>query len=80
MNCRELVECITDYVEGHLPSGETRRFEDHLTQCPHCQAYLDQMRAVIQAVGKLEEKDISPAARQELLNAFRNWRKQSSTE
>jgi anti-sigma factor RsiW len=74
LTCKEVVELVTDYVEGTLPREERRRFEQHLSACPHCDTYLAQMRATIAAVGKLSEDDIPPAARDDLLRTFRTWR------
>ena len=45
MSCRELVEVITDYLEGALGPDDRRRFEAHLAACPYCLTYLDQTRA-----------------------------------
>ena len=75
MNCRELVECITDYLEKRLPAAESLRLEDHLAECPGCRIYLEQMRGLIHAAGKLEERDISTEAKAKLLGIFRDLRK-----
>jgi anti-sigma factor RsiW len=74
MTCRELVEVITDYIEGTLPGHDRRRFEQHLGDCPYCVTYLAQMRETIQALGELPEESIPPQAREELLETFRRWR------
>jgi anti-sigma factor RsiW len=74
MTCRELVEVITNYIEGTLPEHDRRRFEQHLGECPGCVNYLEQMRATIDALGELREESIPPAAREELLEALRRWR------
>jgi anti-sigma factor RsiW len=74
LTCRELVELVTDYVEGALPRRDRRRFEGHIALCPHCTRYLEQMRATIAALGTLPEASIEPTARDELLAAFRGWR------
>ena len=75
MSCKELVEIITEYLEGTLPESERARFEYHLGLCPGCQTYLEQMRQTVRAVGRLSEESIPPQAREELLRAFRNWPK-----
>ena len=75
MSCRELVEIITEYLEGTLPPAERARFEAHLAVCPGCQTYLDQMRQTVRALGRLTEQSIPPQARQELLQVFRHWKK-----
>jgi anti-sigma factor RsiW len=72
--CRELVELVTDYLEGALPRRERARFEAHIAGCPHCTTYLEQMRVTIAALGRIPEESLSPEARDELLAAFRGWR------
>jgi anti-sigma factor RsiW len=74
MSCRELVDVITDYVEGNMAPQDRSRFDAHLAECPYCVNYLDQMRATIAALGGLTEESISSEARGELLEAFRGWR------
>jgi anti-sigma factor RsiW len=73
ITCREFVELATDFLEGRLPEPERERFEDHLALCAGCQAYMDQMRATLRALGRIPEESLSPAAREELLYAFREW-------
>jgi anti-sigma factor RsiW len=74
IRCRELVEVITDYLEGALPAPERARFERHIAGCDGCDAYLDQMRQTIGALGRLPPESLSPDAQRELLDAFRGWR------
>ena len=75
MSCKELTEVITEYLEGTLPESERARFEYHLGLCPGCQTYLEQMRQTVRAVGRLSEESIPTEARNELLKAFRNWKR-----
>jgi anti-sigma factor RsiW len=74
MPCREFVEVVTGYLEGTLPEEERIRFEEHLAGCPHCTAYLDQMRTVLRLTGRLTEEDIPEATREDLLQVYRSWR------
>lgn len=75
MSCKELVELVTDYLEGALSPADLRRFELHLSKCEECNQYIDQMRLTIKAVGHLTEDSIGIAAKEELLAAFRDWKK-----
>jgi anti-sigma factor RsiW len=75
LTCKELVELVTDYLEDRLPRRDRRRFERHLDDCPYCRNYLEQIRRVIQAIGRLKPESISPRAREELLVAFRDWKR-----
>lgn len=74
LNCAELVELVTDYLEERLPSTDRRRFEEHIAGCKGCAAYLEQMRATIATTGRLSETDLPPELEQRLLGAFRDWR------
>ena len=71
--CRELVELVTDYLEGALSPEQHARFENHIAGCDGCTTYLEQMRETIRLTGTLREHQISPAARAALLHAFRGW-------
>jgi anti-sigma factor RsiW len=74
MSCKELVELITEYLEGTLPAADRARFDSHLELCQGCRAYLEQIRGVIGALGKLSEENVPPDAREALLQVFRNWK------
>ncbi|HEY4132354.1 MAG TPA: zf-HC2 domain-containing protein [Gemmatimonadaceae bacterium] len=71
LSCKELVELVTDYLEGTLASSERVRFDEHLAGCPFCQIYLAQMRETIDMVGHLPEDAIPPQALDALLTHFR---------
>ena len=51
--CVEVVEIVTDYLEGALPAAEALRLERHLATCPGCTEYLEQLRAI---AGSLERR------------------------
>jgi anti-sigma factor RsiW len=77
MSCKELVEVITEYLEGSLFAEDRGRFERHLAGCDGCQAYLDQMRETISALGHLPPESLSPEAERALVEAFRGWRERA---
>lgn len=78
LTCKELVELVTDYLEGALSPTDTRRFEEHLATCTGCTRYVEQMRQTIQITGQLREESLSEEARTNLLAAFRDWKADSS--
>lgn len=75
LTCREVVELVTEYLEGTLAPPERARFEAHLAVCPDCPIYLEQMRQTIRALEMLPEEPVAPEARQELLRVFRDWKR-----
>lgn len=74
MNCRELVELITDYLEEKLPLSDIARFEQHLATCDGCTNYLYQMRKTIQLSGSLRIDSITTQQCDELTHIFRDWK------
>jgi anti-sigma factor RsiW len=74
LTCEEFVELVTDYLEGRMAPAERARFEEHLAICDGCQAYLEQMRETLAALGRLPEEELSDEARDALLAAFRDWK------
>jgi anti-sigma factor RsiW len=74
MTCGEIVELITEYLEGGLGTADRERFEEHIGFCNWCLAYLDQMRHTIASVEALREEDLPDELQQSLLNAFRDWK------
>jgi anti-sigma factor RsiW len=74
LTCQEMVELVTDYLEGRLDDTARRRFEEHVAECEACTLYIEQMRLTIRAIGHIPPESISPEAQEELVAAFRSWR------
>ncbi len=70
--CIELVELLTDLLDGALPPDVESSVRAHLDECDGCADALAQWRATIDAVGRSRSvRAIDPAVRAELLSAFR---------
>jgi anti-sigma factor RsiW len=74
MNCNELVELVTAYLEGALDPGARARFEEHLHGCDGCGNYLQQFRTTVGALSAICEDTVDVAFRDRLLDAFHDWR------
>jgi anti-sigma factor RsiW len=74
MDCNELVELVTDYLDGALDADTKARFESHLGDCDGCENYLQQFRETVQTVGKIRGDELDPAFRSRLLTAFKDFR------
>lgn len=74
LTCRELVELVTEYLDGTLAPGERDRFEQHVILCDGCAFHLDQMRTTIAVTGSLTEDSVTPEAQESPLRVFRDWK------
>jgi predicted anti-sigma-YlaC factor YlaD len=73
--CQQIVELVTDYLEGALSPSDIERFEEHLRVCDGCAYYVDQIRVTIDAVGRVEEEDVPAEIRDGLVAAFRDFKR-----
>ena len=74
ISCQQVVEVITDYLEGKLSAEDVAILEAHLALCEGCQWYLDQIRITIAAVGRVDDEEVPAELRDTVLAAFRNRR------
>ncbi len=73
LSCQEVVELVTDYLEGALPPRELELFEYHLSRCAGCTAFVEQMRATIALAGTVRADELSPETRDAIVKDFRDW-------
>ena len=75
--CREVVEVVTEYLDGAMQGADRVRLEQHLLACPPCTAHLAQLRATLELAGRLRKETPAPepdtGAEQDLLTLFRRW-------
>ena len=76
LTCQEMVELITDYLEGALSPRDRARFDRHIAGCEHCTTYLEQMRITIRVLGRIPHETMPGPAREALLGAFREWKEE----
>jgi anti-sigma factor RsiW len=74
LSCQELVELVTDYLDGALAPAERARFDAHLADCTGCDRYLAQMRTTIALTRDSGALGEQPDVRG-LLAAFRDWKR-----
>jgi len=73
--CREVVELITDYLEGTMPTDLRQTFEQHLDGCEGCRDYVEQMRAAIALSRSRDDDALPPDVQERLVEAFRGFRR-----
>ena len=58
IRCLEMVEVVTEWMEGALDDDARAAVEEHLAICPDCVAYLDQLRATTALAARLADTDV----------------------
>ena len=74
VTCRRAVDLMTDYLEGVLEGAQRSHFEAHLAECDACTTYLDQLRAMIAALGMIAVEDVPDDVLSGLVEIYRRSR------
>jgi anti-sigma factor RsiW len=74
MKCRQVVELMTEYLEGALSPADRARFEEHIAGCEGCRGYLEQMRLTKAVLGRLAQEPVPAPLAGELMAAFKDWK------
>ena len=75
ISCREVVEIVTDYLEGALSPDVRTRLEAHLEACDPCREYIEQIRTTARLAASAEADLEQHPDRDALLAAFRAFRR-----
>jgi len=71
--CRDVVEILSDYLDGALDGPTAQAVETHLAACEGCDRALAQLRETVRVTGMLSEDQLTEEQRSTLLEAFRGW-------
>ncbi len=74
IDCQDLVELVTAYLENEVDDDLRLRIESHLESCPGCAEYVAQMKTTVRLTGSIIDDQIDPAFRDRLMAAFRDWK------
>jgi anti-sigma factor RsiW len=59
LRCAELVDLVSEYIDGELNEGQQEAIERHLEGCEGCRVALDQFQSVIRLAGRLTAADVA---------------------
>ncbi len=78
LECREVVEVVSDFLSGAMTAEDRARLEQHLLVCPPCTLHVAQVRATIEHIAALRAEQVPAEVGPTLVNAFRQWAKKTS--
>ena len=80
ISCKQLVDLMTDYLEESISDDARAKFEQHLSECGYCSAYVQQMHMTINLTKQLSEPEPEKPAPSELLDIFRKWKQENKPD
>lgn len=66
MNCSEVNELISLYIDNELNEKERADFEEHLQSCETCRREVEEITRLVQACGGIEEEELPEGFKEEL--------------
>jgi hypothetical protein len=76
--CKEIVELVSDFIEGTLPRSTRRRMEHHLRGSDPCVEYVGQIRAAVTLAEQVDIEPLPPETRDHLVDLYRQWQEPES--
>jgi len=73
LDCNQVVELVSDYLEGALDAATAQRVRQHLAECPGCDTYVEQIGKTVRSLGEVPTGTLTPQAQDELMSAFRDF-------
>jgi anti-sigma factor RsiW len=67
MACRDCLDFLMDYLDGHLSPAQRAIFEEHLAVCNSCVAYLHSYRQTVKLAKGLSAGDQGQEVPEELV-------------
>ena len=70
LTCKELLNGLSDYVDGTLEEDVRRHLDQHVAECPDCWVIVDTTKKTIQIYKGMEPQPITPALHARLMKAL----------
>lgn len=80
MNCDEIVQYLSDYIDGDLPVEVLEEAERHMAGCTNCTVALKTLQNTIQLYKHTGKTYITPEHRDSLLTAIQEAARTHSHE
>jgi anti-sigma factor RsiW len=71
MKCEEIVQYLSDYIDGDMPVEVLEEAEKHMTDCPNCTTALKTLKNTIQLYKHVGKARIAPEHRTSLMTAIK---------
>lgn len=71
MNCNEVKEKLSEYLDGMIPLNDVELFKEHLSICQHCRKELEDFQKTVLILKGLDKIEPPPWFKQKILTQIR---------
>lgn len=66
LKCRDVGGLLSDYLNGELDPQEKKEVDEHLRDCPPCEAFLKTLRRTVELAKEFKQEEIPEELRSRL--------------
>lgn len=70
-SCREMFARLSEYLDGELDAEVCSGIDDHMEDCPPCQAFLESLRRTVDLSRELPDRELPEEMVRELVEAYK---------
>jgi anti-sigma factor RsiW len=74
-SCKDIIDLLSDYLEGDLPHDLLGDFEAHMALCSPCVVFLNSLKQTRSLVRGLQVEEVPPEVQQQLRTFLQRARK-----
>jgi predicted anti-sigma-YlaC factor YlaD len=71
MNCAEVLDVVSEALDGTLVEEVQKQFDEHLGECFACRTYVEQLRVSVEALKRIPKQGKPNPRQAELIEEYR---------
>ena len=73
-HCRDLLERLSEYIDGEAPPSVCDEIEKHLASCEPCVRFIRSLRSTVAHVGRVPRPEMSEEMKRACIDAYEKRR------
>jgi len=79
VKCKEILDILSDYVDGELTEGQCGQIQEHLKDCSRCREFVETFRESLELAHNLDKELPPKNVCESVLQALKKVRDQSNS-
>lgn len=72
-SCKKIFEKLSEYMDGELPADLCERMDEHMADCPPCQAFLESLGRTVRLVEQIDAPRMPEEIRSSVREAYERF-------
>ncbi len=76
-DCKELLELLSDYLDGELDPGACAEVDAHMDECDRCREFVESLRRTVALIQRAFGRPLPDDVRRDVLDAYSRLRSET---